>query len=230
MKQQCVRVLVADGHPVMRDGIAACLRGADRVEFVGEATEASELRLLLSCLRPDVVVLDLQLKGASGLEIVEQLVREFPRVAVLMFSAFADMEMVHLVTRIGARGYVLKGEPPSVMLNAIERVAAGDVFLSESLRARSARASAHKPYLSYRESQILGHLACGRSGHDISRAMSISTRTVETHQHNLRRKLRLRNRAALVKFAVENRYAPALTLREHHDATSSGACATADAV
>jgi DNA-binding NarL/FixJ family response regulator len=213
MKKPSIRVLVADGHPVVRDGITAYLSATHVIEVVGEAEQAVELPLFVECLRPDVLLVDLQLKGSGGIESVSSLLKAHPGLGVVMYSAFADMELVHHAMKAGVRGYVLKGEAPSVLTHAIERVAAGGHYLSESMRARSARVARPKPTLSFRESQLMGQLARGRSAKEIAEALGIRPRTIETHQRNLRRKLHIPSQSLLVKHAVENCHHLALGLR-----------------
>lgn len=203
MRRHCVRVLVADGHPVVRDGITAYLSATGVVEVVGEATDAHELPLLTTCLRPDVVLIDLQLRGA-GIDSVSNLLQANPTLGVVMYSAFADMELVHRAMRAGVRGFVLKAEAPCVLTHAIERVACGEHYLSESMRAKSGRKTTPRPTLSYRESQLLSQLAKGKSGKEIAEEMGIRIRTIETHQRNLRRKLRIASQTLLIRHAVEN--------------------------
>ena len=204
MESRRIRVIVADAHPVVRDGIAACLARALTIEVVGETADGVELCQMALRLGPDLVLMDAQMEEIDGIGLTRRLLGQCPHVDVLMLGTFGDLELVHRAMREGVRGYVLKSAPVEELLDGIHQVARGGIYLSEAIRKRSCRSQNHKPSISYRESQVLTQLGHGRSFKHISSALGVSTRTVETHHRNIQRKLKLSSRAQLVRYAVEN--------------------------
>jgi DNA-binding NarL/FixJ family response regulator len=208
MKQGPVRLVVADRHPVIREGVAACLSHHWNIELVGTADDARSLGRQLEVLQPDVVLLDVLVGVGNRVAYVQDLATRHPRVAMLMFMAFADMELVHELLMAGVRGCVLKQDSAHELLSAVMLASRGGVILSKALRARSPVAPPAKPCLTFRQSQVLTALALGWSSKRISLMLRISDRTVEKHYEDLRKRLRIASRGELIKFAVENLHWP----------------------
>lgn len=208
MRRSPVRLVVADRHPVIHDGVAACLSNHSNIELVGAAHDVWSLDQALKSRRPDVVLLDVLFGQCDQIAYLQDLALRHPKVALLISICFADMELVHQLLRAGARGCVLKGDSAHDVFCAVDLASRGDMFLSSALRARSPDAPTDKPCLTFRESQILSGLAMGQSSKWISGKLGISDRTVEQHYVTLRRKLQIGSRAELIAFAVENQYRP----------------------
>lgn len=208
MKQGPVRLVVADRHPVIREGVAACLSHHWNIELVGMADDARSLGRQLEVLQPDVLLLDVLVGVGNRVAYVQDLATRCPRVGVLMFMAFADMELVHELLLAGVRGCVLKEDSAHELFSAVLLASRGSVFLSKALRARSPVAPSSKPCLTFRQSQVLTALALGWSSKRISLMLRISDRTVEKHYEDLRKRLRITSRGELIKFAVENLHWP----------------------
>ena len=128
-----VRVLIADDHPLFRDGLAALLRAAGGIELAGAAVTGSEAVELARDTRPDVVLMDLRMPGLTGIEATRQILAERPSTAVVMLSMFDDDDSVFAALRAGARGYLLKGADREVILRAVRAAAAGEAVFGEGL-------------------------------------------------------------------------------------------------
>jgi DNA-binding NarL/FixJ family response regulator len=151
-----------------------------------------------------MVLMDVGMKDVNGIELTQQLIALHPHLLVLMLSMYDNQEYVNRAMQSGARGYVLKDAPSGEIIDAIEAITAGHTFLSPALSGRLFRAQTPRPVLSLRESEILSCLAKGYANKLIAETLGLSTRTVETHRHNIKRKLNLEGQAELIKYAVEH--------------------------
>ncbi|QNP49627.1 response regulator [Diaphorobacter aerolatus] len=205
-----IRVLLVDDHPLVRDGVRMRLEATPHIRVVAEAGCADEAFALAGTALPDIVLTDIRMPGASGIQLTARFREHHPLVRVLVLSMHHDEEYVRRAMALGASGYVLKDSPAQQLVEAIERVHAGRMFLSPAIETllhaqlddvgneRSNRT------LTPREATVLQLLAQGRSNKEIAELMGSSVRTVETHRLHLRRKLRIDGRAALVKYAVDH--------------------------
>ncbi|MFI7500891.1 response regulator [Streptomyces sp. NPDC049687] len=206
-----VRLLLCDDHAVVRAGLRALLSSAEGIEVVGEAGGGEEALALASRLRPDVVLMDLQLgEGMDGVTAIRRLAAEgspAPRVLVLtMFDTDADITRA---IEAGATGYLLKAERPEELFAAIHSAATGRTALSPPVADRLlARMRSPAPTLSEREHEILGQLARGLGNREIARALFISEATVKTHLGRIYAKLGVETRAGAVAVAKERRLLP----------------------
>ena len=198
------RVLLIDDHPLVREAVAATLTAAS-IRVVGQASTAREGLDLALELRPDVVILDIDLPGRTGLTIVGDLVSRLPETRVVMLSVSTAHS--HLVQAIasGASGFLTKDMRPEALIRAIRGVAAGDVAMSREATAALVRAQARSAprldqlsRLTPREREILDLLVEGLTDRTIGQRLGVSARTVETHVSNIVQKLRVPNRAAAV--------------------------------
>lgn len=199
-----IRVLLVDDHPLVRDGLIARMEGVADIAVVGEAGDADEARQQADACRPNVVLMDIGMRGTSGIELAAQLLARNPALIVLMLSMYDSAEYAQRAMAAGARGYVLKDSPSDEILSAIRTVFAGGTHISPVLAQRMFRAPGPRLLLSEREQGILALLAQGRSSKQIARELDIGVRTVETHRQNIRRKLGLAGQAELIKYAVEH--------------------------
>jgi DNA-binding NarL/FixJ family response regulator len=203
---QALRILLVDDHPLVRDGLRARLQAEGGYVVTAEAGAPESALLALQREQPDLVLMDVGLKGSStnGIELAALMLQRRPGLAVLMFSMYDNPEYVQRALQAGARGYVLKDASGDELLAAIEAVRAGGTFLSPGVTRRMFRAQAPKPILTPRESEILSALARGESSKQIARALDLSVRTVETHRQNIKRKLELDSPAELMRYALEH--------------------------
>lgn len=208
-----IRVMIADDHTVVRQGIRILLEETEGLEVVGEAGDGEEAVALASELRPDVVLLDVTMPGKTGLEVTRELRAAEVPCAILILSMHDDSEYVLQAVRAGADGYVLKDVAPSELREAVRTVYEGREYfadrvthqLSVGLRAELEREQrkSRLDSLTARETEVLIQVANGLTNREIAEKLDISPRTVETHRERLMTKLRIRTVAGLTRFVVE---------------------------
>ena len=203
-----IRVLLADDHAIVRQGLAALLAGQRGIEVVGEAADGREAVAAAVRLRPRVVVMDLGMPGLNGVDATRQIRREAPETFVLVLSMHASEEHVRPAIRAGATGYLLKGSGLTDLVAAIRAVAAGEGFLSPAVAkilVRDAQAEdegeASGP-LTAREREILQLVGEGHSSPDIAKVLHLSVKTVEGHRSRIMGKLGIHDIAGLVRYAI----------------------------
>jgi two-component system, NarL family, nitrate/nitrite response regulator NarL len=199
-----VRLVIVDDHPLVRDGLRARLSVVPGLQVIGEAASGAEALRLAAADAPDLMLVDVGMRGMSGIELATALRERHPEIRVLMLSMFDNREYVLSAVRAGARGYVLKESPTEEIIAAIGAVRAGGNYFSAQVSNLMLQSSAAVPQLTAREHEILLLLAHGRSNKVVARQLDISVRTVETHRLSLRRKLGVDSASALLKIAVTN--------------------------
>ncbi len=210
MPKPSIRILVADDHPVVREGLIAMLSTQADFEIVGEAAHGEEVVQKAKALRPDVVLLDLEMPKMDGVEALQRLRETAPEVRALVFTVFDTDERIVEAVRAGAQGYLLKGAPRSEVFKAIRIVSEGGSLLeplvaSKVLRhiSSEADASRHTPEaLTPREMEVLQCLGRGLTNKDIAEALFISERTVKFHVSAILDKLGAGNRTEAVTLAA----------------------------
>lgn len=207
-----IRVLLADDHSVVRDGLRRLVDGAGDMEVVAEAADGREAIRKTRETSPDVAVVDISMPGLDGLEVIRHLLSENPKLPVLVLTMHEEEQYVVRAIEAGAMGYITKRSAAEQLLQAIRKVHAGGRSLSESaseaLATRMAKgAGARSPLdtLSTREIQVLRGLALGRSNREIAETYNLSIKTVDTYRFRLLKKLDLRNNAELTRFAIRSR-------------------------
>ncbi|MBX7081677.1 MAG: response regulator transcription factor [Nannocystaceae bacterium] len=205
-----VRVLLVEDHTIVREGLRALLEGRDDIVLVGEAEDGHAGVEAARTLRPDVVVMDLNLARLDGVEATRIIRSEMPETQVLVLSMYATEEHVRPAIRAGAAGYLLKGSGLSDLLAAISAVAAGHAFFSPEIArivlddSRRVGGSGERggADLTPREREILRMVAEGRSSPEIARELELSVKTVEGHRGRIMAKLESKNVAGLVRHAI----------------------------
>lgn len=190
-----IRIVVVDDHPVVREGLVAAL--ARREDFTISASFGSAEELLASRFEADVVLLDLELPGMSGVDVLPRLT-----VPALILTAYASDEQLDAVLRAGARGYLLKGAALEEIERAIRAVVRGERYLDPRVASRVAALS-HAPRLSARERDVLRLVVAGKSNKEIAAALEVAERTVKFHMTSIFNKLGAENRAQAVTIAHE---------------------------
>ena len=206
-----IRVLLADDHPVVSDGLRALIEAQPDLEVVGVAHNGHDAVALARRLDPDVVVMDHSMPEMNGTEAARMIKNRSPETQVVMLSMHANSVHAHRALQAGASGYVVKQASGAQVVDAIRAVVAGRRYVSESIAAELLNEigseAPHDPLdgLSARERQVLQMLAEGKSVSTIAITLSLSPKTVETYRGRLMEKLGLENIVALVRFAVQHR-------------------------
>jgi len=206
-----IRVVIADDHAIVRDGIRALLVAAEDIEVVGEAADGAEAIEACRRLRPDLVVMDIAMPGLGGLEATLQIRKELPDVKVLVLTQYEDREYIRRFLKLGVAGYVLKKRAGAELVAAVRAAARGGLVLDpdvarEAMRERDGAAalSATDPYdsLTDREKQVLKLVAEGRSNKEVAELLDISVKTAMSHRERIMEKLDLHSRTDLIRFAL----------------------------
>jgi two-component system, NarL family, invasion response regulator UvrY len=204
-----IRVLLADDHPVVLRGLRDLLSAEPDCTVAAEAEDAPTLQRLAREVEWDVLVLDLQMPGASGLDLLKNLASWFPRRPILVHSLHAEEQYAVRALRAGASGYVTKMAKPREFVAALRLVAAGGTYASPALAERLARdvrrpaGPAHER-LSDRELEVLRGIASGKSVGDLAVELSLSVKTVSTYRARILEKLELRHNAELTRYALDH--------------------------
>lgn len=201
--QTRIRVLIADDHPLVVEGVRGVLGTYDSLSVVGTAANGEQALEAYDTLRPDVVLMDLNMPGLNGLAATEILLERHPDARVLILSMHDTPEYISTALRHGARGYVLKDVPTDDLVAAIEHVHIGETYLCTGTAQVMAPGQGREP-LTSREQTVLLELASGKSNKQVAAALNISVRTVETHRKNIKRKLDISSTAGLTRYAMEH--------------------------
>jgi two-component system, NarL family, response regulator NreC len=208
-KEKPTKILVVDDHAVVRSGLCMLLDAEQDLEVVGEAGDMRNAVFEARSLKPDVILMDVVLPGASGIEATAAVLKEAPDAKVLVLSMQDDPRYVREAFSAGASGYVLKEAADAELVDAVREVAAGGRYVHPELGARlvsaeaDERAKADADPLSDREREVLRLLALGHTNQEIAKMLYLSVRTVETHRAHIMQKLTLQTRAELVRHAID---------------------------
>ena len=205
-----MRALIVDDHVVMRTGLRALLEKNEDVTVIGEAGTAREAVDLAAATRPDVIFMDIELPGGSGIGATEEIIRNRWCEKIVMLSAYDTPSFVESALRAGARGYVLKAGASDEIFTALDEVCRGGSYVTPMLSGRdsatsggaSTREESLVARLSPREKQVLVRIAEGLGSKEIAVELGVSHRTVETHRTNLMRKVGVRKASELVRIAI----------------------------
>jgi len=208
-----IRVLICDDHSLFREGLRAILREQSAFEVIGEARNGLEAVDATRRMRPDVVLMDIDMPELSGLEATRRITESRLPSKVLILSLYDDEDLIAGCLDAGAAGYVLKDGPSSQLLFAIEAVHRGERYMSpralsvvvEHAREGGKGTGTRYDLLTDREREVLKLLADGFSSKDVAGKLALSIKTVDVHKYNLMRKLDIHNRAGLVKYAIRKK-------------------------
>lgn len=214
MKKQLlkkIRLLLVDDHPIVREGIKSALSTKKNISIVGEAATGEEAMVKARKLSPDVILMDINMPGMSGLETSRRLRKSVPDSKILALTMHENREYVLEMTQLGARGYVFKDSSPSELLRAIEAVHAGEFFFSPRasqqllksfLKGEPRTDRQASVGLSNREREVLQLITEGLKTKEIAGLLGVTDRTVETYRHRLMTKLSVHSIAGLIKQAI----------------------------
>ena len=212
---ETISVLLVDDHTLFRSGVRSLLQRHPRFDVVGEAADGVDGVKRALQLQPDVILLDLNMPGMSGVETLQLILQDRPGTAVIMLTVSEEAEDLAAALQAGARGYLIKNIDADYLIRAVERAAAGESVLAESLAgklfahvqrggARPAPPPSELDKLTPREREILACLARGESNKLIARVLDLAESTVKIHVQNILKKLGLTSRVQAAVFAVEN--------------------------
>ncbi len=218
MSEEKIRVLIADDHPVFRNGLLTLLATVPSIECVGEAASGEEAVARALALLPDVVLMDIRFPGAvmNGIDATQSIHEQAPNIGIIMLSMLDDDDSVFAAMRMGARGYVLKGAQQEEVIQAIQAVAQGHALFSPAIARRlpsyfAAQASAanhYFPQLTPRELEVLAYIARRLTNPEIAAMLNISGKTVRNHVSNVLTKLQVSNRTQAILKARESGLVP----------------------
>ncbi len=206
------RLLVVDDHPLLRHGIRQLLGRLPDVSVCAEAENAQSALHAMRRHRPDLVLVDVSMPGADGLELIKLMLAEQPTLIILVLSMHEEALYALRALRAGAKGYVMKHQAPEHLLEALQKVMAGGIYVSakfsEKLVFRAIHGSSSElgvplDTLSDRELEVLQHFGRGKATREIAEALHLSVKTIETHRTHIKEKLGFKNAVEMVKFAIE---------------------------
>jgi len=206
-----IKVLIADDHTILRQGIKALLDNQAEIEVIGEAKDGREALTLIERLLPDVILMDIAMPGLNGLEATRRIKKKFPKIKVLVLTMYTNEEYVFQILNAGANGYLVKETAFQDLISAIRAVYRDEAFMSPSISKKVINRYMQRvretnnttgDILTTREREILQLIAEGSSSKKIAEALFISPKTVETHRTHIMDKLNIHNRTDLVKYAI----------------------------
>jgi DNA-binding NarL/FixJ family response regulator len=213
MQKTKLQVLIADDHPIFRKGMLLAIGVEHSIKIIGEAGNGHEALRLTEELKPDVLVLDIEMPEMNGIQVVEEIIKRHIRVAVVFLTMYKEEDMFNEAMDLGVKGYVLKDSAVSDIVHGIKTVAAGHYFISPSISqylvSRSDRVHSllkKKPQLknlTVTERRVLRLIAENKTSKEIGSALNTSYRTVENHRFNICNKLEIHGSHSLLKFAIE---------------------------
>ena len=208
-----IRVLLADDHTVVRQGLRVLLEAEPDITVVGEAETGRQAVQLARKLAPDVIVMDIAMPNLNGLEATRQITREVPNARLLVLSSYNDDEYVHQVTEAGASGYLLKQTAATDLIKAVREACKGNAFFSPAISRRLVEryreavlegvpVRKRPNLLTSREAEVLQLIAEGKANKQIAAELSISIKTVEKHRQQVMNKLNIHDVASLTRYAI----------------------------
>jgi len=202
-----IRVLIADDHSIVRDGLKRILAASGDLEVAGEAASGEAALALVKANDYDVAMLDLSMPGLSGIDLIKRLKLEKPKLRILVLSMHGEQQYAARALKAGAAGYLNKDSASSLLLGALRKIAAGGVHIGEAAAASLLQASAASPHetLSDREFEVMRLLVEGLGPTEIAERLHLSVKTVSTHKTRILEKLNLGSTAELVRYAMEHR-------------------------
>jgi DNA-binding NarL/FixJ family response regulator len=207
------KVLIADDHALVREGIVAFLKLCDDIEVVAEASDGIEAIEKAKKLRPDIIIMDINMPKLGGLETTVEIKKMLPDTKVLVLTQYEDREYISRFLKAGVSGYLLKKAVGSDLITALKAIGRGELYLYSSIASEVVAGYLHgdrqidteNPYekLSDREKQVLKLVAEGHTHKEVADMLTISVKTVIAHQTNIGEKLGIHTRAGLIKFAIQ---------------------------
>ncbi len=205
-----IKIIIADDHPLIREGFNKIISAESDIEIIAEAENGVELLKVLSSTKCDVVVADLNMPGKHGVDLIKDLKSLYPKIKILVVSAYSEEEFGVRLLKSGISGFVPKDSAADELVNAIRTISVGKKYITKSLAGKIASSLADKtstkPHekLSDREFQILCLIAEGFSVNEIAEKLSISVSTVNTYHTRIFEKMDMKSNAELIRYAIQN--------------------------
>ncbi len=205
-----IKIVIADDHAIVREGLKRIVSSADGLEVVGEACDGMEVMQRVRDLSFDVLMLDLSMPGRNGMETIKLVRAEKPKLRVLVLSMHQELQYAVRAIKSGASGYMTKESAPDLLVQAIRRIAGGGAYISDevaqqlALQAMPGSATVPHESLTEREFEVMQLLVAGTSVTHIAAKINLSVKTVSTHKSNLMQKLALDNQSELIRYAMRH--------------------------
>ena len=206
------KIVIVDDHPIVRRGIFLLVEQEKDMQIVGEADDAAEAMFLIEKVKPDLVLIDISLRGISGIELTRNILGKYPKMLVLVISMHDESVYLERSLRAGAKGYIMKQETPDYIIAAIRKVLKGEIYVSEKMKesvmdrfvhGKKAADGVSVGSLSDREAEVLGLIGQGYTTNRIASELYVSVKTIESHYANIKSKLGLNNSHELIQYAVK---------------------------
>ncbi|WP_397362154.1 response regulator [Olleya sp. R77988] len=204
-----IRLAIAEDHQSLIDGIKLMLEAEDNITIVGTANNGKELLSIIKQKQPDVVLTDIRMPIMDGIEATKQIKQEYPNTKVLAFTMFEQAEAVEQMIKAGASGYVLKNSSLQQVIEAINTVIKGDLYLDADIDTNALNldsSNKKKGALTKRQTQILKLIGQGKTSREIAELLFIGVHTVDTHRKNMVQILGLKGKGELLRYAIEKKY------------------------
>lgn len=208
------RILIADDHTILRDGVRSLLNVVPNFEVIGEVDNGKDAILSAGQLKPDVILSDLSMPGTNGTEAIQRINSRYPEIKILVLTVHKSEEYVHAALKAGASGYLLKDDTSDELINAINNILAGKIHLSSGICGNvvmgyladqgNQTKSTSAELLTTREREVIKLIAEGYKNKDTAKYLSISLKTVEKHRSNLMKKLDLHSTSSITSYAINN--------------------------
>lgn len=204
---ELIRILIADDHPIVRQGLTGLLVKRNGMQVIGEAANGREAVRMTDMLKPDVVLMDMVMPQQNGVEATREIIAANPEARIVILTSFSEQDNVMQALQAGAMGYLLKDAPPDDLLHAIRSVHKGQLTLPQNFARKMQQpaktAASNEVTLTEREAQVLDCVADGLSNQEIGARLDISSNTVRTHIASLLQKLHASNRTQLAIYAMK---------------------------
>lgn len=201
-----INILIVEDHPIVINGLIKLFDTSTEINIMGAVQNGKDCITFIQTKQPDIILLDISLPDANGVDICKSVKTTYPQIKVLALTTFMQRDYVTKMIKSGASGYVLKNSPGEEIIEGIISVMQGKTFLCEEITRMMKKQEKDKMYLSNRETEVLSLIAEGLTTQEISNKLFLSVFTIETHRKNLLTKLNARNMVSLIKIAIDNKF------------------------